>query len=152
MNKRSYTRLCSIEGCFKPHYGLGVCLFHYTRLPDFRARQNAHKKSDKGRATRQAYLKSDEGRAKQAMSMSRQAARNHGYLPILSPVEDVIAVIKTHKCGVCGLPEPSTGKRFCVDHNHDTGKVRGLLCHTHNTMLQNLDEMERVIKWARQCV
>lgn len=148
MKPRNFTRLCSVEGCFKPHFGRGACLLHYTRLPEVLKRQREHKKTPKGRATRQAYLNSDEGRAKKVIAASKQAAKKHGYLPILSPIEDVIAVIRTHKCGVCNQPEPITGKKFCVDHSHETGKVRGLLCHMHNTILQNLDEMKRVIKWA----
>jgi hypothetical protein len=40
------------------------------------------------------------------------------------------------KCAVCGLPETQNihGK-LCVDHNHETGKVRGLLCNPCNKAL-----------------
>ena len=34
-------------------------------------------------------------------------------------------------CGICGKPD-ITGKYLYVDHNHETGKVRGLLCHRCN--------------------
>tara|TARA_R110000796_G_C14249860_1_gene398432 strand:+ start:96 stop:485 length:390 start_codon:yes stop_codon:yes gene_type:complete len=42
------------------------------------------------------------------------------------------------KCKICGTTEPrgqSKAGRFYVDHNHDTGKVRGLLCNDCNTGL-----------------
>lgn len=38
------------------------------------------------------------------------------------------------KCAVCRKP-PRPGKKLCVDHNHKTGAVRGLLCKRCNTAL-----------------
>ena len=48
------------------------------------------------------------------------------------------------QCAVCGLPEENNHKgRLCVDHNHHTGKVRGLLCHNCNRSLGLLgDDVE----------
>lgn len=42
------------------------------------------------------------------------------------------------KCAICATEEPSRNKsnyRLFVDHCHDTGKVRGLLCHHCNVGL-----------------
>jgi len=36
-------------------------------------------------------------------------------------------------CGICGSASPGAHKQmFCVDHSHDTGKIRGLLCNNCN--------------------
>jgi hypothetical protein len=45
-------------------------------------------------------------------------------------VEDYRALFKSfeNKCGICGNPETAKGKILSVDHDHKTGRVRGLLC------------------------
>ena len=45
-----------------------------------------------------------------------------------------------HKCAVCGISQSSEGRRFCVDHSHETGIVRGILCQPCNTSLGLLKE------------
>ena len=45
------------------------------------------------------------------------------------------------KCLICGThekdvaPGPFGIKRLCVDHDHNTGKIRGLLCNNCNSKL-----------------
>jgi hypothetical protein len=54
-----------------------------------------------------------------------------------------------YKCAICGLPEPeSVGKKFCIDHCHDTGVVRGLLCFGCNTMLGNAQDDPEILQNA----
>lgn len=46
-------------------------------------------------------------------------------------------------CAICGLPETAKRKgvtrNLCVDHNHNTGKIRGLLCRNCNTAIGMLE-------------
>lgn len=46
------------------------------------------------------------------------------------------------ECAVCGSRDPGSKrvKRFFVDHNHDTGKVRGLLCCNCNVAVGMLKD------------
>lgn len=39
-------------------------------------------------------------------------------------------------CAICGVDDPGGGKgNFHIDHDHNTGKIRGLLCNRCNMML-----------------
>jgi hypothetical protein len=59
-------------------------------------------------------------------------------------------------CAVCAGPQPKrksrTGKLvdavFCVDHNHVTGEVRGLLCTSCNLVLGNSKDNPGVLRSA----
>lgn len=42
-------------------------------------------------------------------------------------------------CKVCGNPE-ELDRRLAVDHNHQTGKVRGLLCFKCNVILGHIEK------------
>lgn len=52
-------------------------------------------------------------------------------------------------CAICGANNPQNNqhKHLYVDHNHTTGKVRGLLCHPCNTTIgASLEDLERLSK------
>ena len=48
--------------------------------------------------------------------------------------------------GVCAIckEKPIEGKNLFIDHNHETGKVRGLLCNHCNLGIGNLKENEYI--------
>jgi hypothetical protein len=41
---------------------------------------------------------------------------------------DLLLNKQDNQCAICGTEACMTGRVFAVDHNHDTGEVRGLLC------------------------
>lgn len=56
---------------------------------------------------------------------------------------------QNNKCAICDsfVVGGGGGKNFYVDHNHITGKIRGLLCHKCNTSLGVFkDSMELLLK------
>ena len=48
--------------------------------------------------------------------------------------DDYDAMFKKQKgcCAICGVHQSELKRALRVDHNHETGKVRGLLCHNCN--------------------
>lgn len=52
-------------------------------------------------------------------------------------------------CALCKQPATNgTGKRLHVDHDHTTGRVRGLLCHGCNTGLGAFGESAELLNVA----
>ena len=70
--------------------------------------------------------------------------------------EDYEAMLEKqdHKCAVCGINEVhAENSRRCVDHDHNTGQVRGLLCKKCNQAIgllqDNADFCESAGKYLR---
>lgn len=60
-----------------------------------------------------------------------------------------ILKIQQNKCAICKSTKTQKNKkRFDIDHNHETGEVRGLLCHNCNLGLGNFKENTKALKSA----
>jgi len=70
-----------------------------------------------------------------------------GYTTLLSQ--------QNFSCAICGSKEPGASlksgkgyKNFAVDHNHLTGKIRGLLCRGCNVGIGNLKDNPELLEKA----
>ena len=52
----------------------------------------------------------------------------------LQQYDDMLAKQDGH-CAICDAVHNADGTRLCVDHDHKTGKIRGILCTACNTLL-----------------
>ena len=50
------------------------------------------------------------------------------------------------KCAICEKPQSEFNYPFYVDHNHQTGKVRGLLCCGCNTGLGHFEKLHKKMR------
>ena len=57
-------------------------------------------------------------------------------------------------CGICNIHQSELKNSLAVDHDHETGKVRGLLCTTCNTGLGKLGDsiegLEAAIEYLKE--
>lgn len=55
------------------------------------------------------------------------------------------------KCAICSVHQDELPRGLYIDHNHDTGEVRGLLCNNCNTALgmlkENVDLFNKAIEY-----
>ena len=52
------------------------------------------------------------------------------------------------RCGICGTSDPGAYERFNADHDHETNKFRGLLCHRCNKALGQFKDKPEFLKKA----
>lgn len=78
-----------------------------------------------------------------------KAARLRRYRLTVAEYE-AMAEAQDHRCAICQRQEPfgSSRPRLCVDHDHENGQVRGLLCLSCNTALGALHEDPRLFAAA----
>ena len=104
-----------------------------------------HKKEAKLRS-KQRYWENRVEELKQARK--KHLRKKYGITP---EQYDVMFKQQNGVCAICGKPErvrKNTGviNRLSVDHDHKTGKVRGLLCHSCNVRVGVLDNVKFIEK------
>lgn len=52
------------------------------------------------------------------------------------------------RCLICDIYDRELTKELCVDHNHETGKIRGLLCNRCNTLVGFLEKNKDLLSMA----
>lgn len=67
---------------------------------------------------------------------------------------DKMLAAQKNGCAICGVEKSKNGKALAVDHCHQTGLIRGLLCNEHNTALglfsENLEIMQKAIDYLKK--
>jgi transcription elongation factor Elf1 len=84
-------------------------------------------------------------------ALDRQASRAYKY-GITADAFKQMHMAQNGKCAICNTT-PKTKRGLHVDHNHGTGKVRGLLCHGCNVALgsfkEDLNLLNKAIEYLR---
>lgn len=88
--------------------------------------------------------KQKEYRAEKYESSNRDKLYQQRYGITVEEYEEMLES-QNHSCAICGTTD-SGRRRFAIDHDHETGKVRGLLCDKCNMFVghsQDDDELMR---------
>lgn len=95
---------------------------------------------EKQREYNRKYREKNRERVSKQQSL---AARKRTYGLTTEQVNDLLV----RGCGICGsLDNPR------IDHDHATGKVRGVLCHKHNIGLGQFDDDPDMLRLAARWV
>ena len=82
---------------------------------------------------------------------TRDAARNRRYVNrygITAADVDELRAEQRYRCAVCGRHEDRLPLGLMVDHDHLSGTVRALLCHSCNAGLGHLRESPEILRAA----
>ena len=137
-------KTCVVCGQRKPF----SCYTKQSNSPDGKANQC----KDCLKVYRQTVKERQQEWAKQYNISNREQIQKKGLMRRYGVTDEwYFETLKNQKytCDICESPEAlgNGNKYFHVDHNHKTGKVRGLLCSRCNTALGNFrDSKETLLK------
>lgn len=83
-----------------------------------------------------------------------KAKRKHKVKKYGLSEQDYKSLIEKHnnQCAICGLKQSDTWRLLSIDHNHETNKVRGLLCSNCNLGLGYFKDNIELLKGAIEYV
>jgi len=81
----------------------------------------------------------------------KQRAKRYGWEDGFSVAHyEVLLAAQGGGCAICGAKEQASGRRLAIDHDHASGKIRGLLCTSCNIVLGRFsDDAQRFTSAAR---
>lgn len=111
-----------------------------------------YRKSNKGKKTKAKYYKKYKQNPKYKEIIWKAQLKFRYNITL----EDYNKMFKNQngKCAICESTFPGAKKKkFSIDHNHETGKIRGLLCDNCNVGLgrfnDSIDNLKKSIKYLK---
>lgn len=131
-------KTCSIEGCINKYHAKAYCKVHYRKsrlIIDIIGRTRHNKIT-------QLWHKNNQEKSRDLDLKKRFGITLNDYNKMLEEQNGVCAVCKEKET----VRLNGKVKRLCVDHDHKTGKVRGLLCMSCNIALGKLKDNSTIIE------
>jgi Autographiviridae endonuclease VII len=135
-------------GCHsdRPHYGLGLCVQCYSKQLRAKNRDKIRERDKKWR-----IANAEKHKAQQRIRHRRSQLKHKFGISL----EEYNALINAQNgvCAICKKPE-TVWPSLPIDHDHKTGKVRGLLCTKCNLGLgsfrDNIESLEAAIAYLKR--
>lgn len=118
--------------------------------------RNLDSERERARNRMRVYGPKERERNKKWALANPEQARHHSRKKLLRKKYDM--TIEQHDalfasqgfaCGACGSPEPNSKKGWSTDHCHESGVVRGIVCHHCNIGLGHAkDSIATLHKWV----
>lgn len=117
----------------------------YHRTPDRQRSRNRRRYQENGAAMREAALRWYRDNREHVLGLKRASALRKSFGLTIEQYDEMLAA-QGGLCAVCGQPPQSKARRpLHIDHCHNTGRVRGLLCRSCNVGLGHFaDSPERL--------
>jgi len=153
---RHNAQACSVPDCENRSHARGLCTGHWrqwskglelTPLKKYHAVRDGLKFCpDCGQTKPVAAFQSKTGATFQSRCASCVGVRMR--MKTFGLTRDQVVLMLATGCEVCG-DKPDNTRFIHIDHDHVTGRVRGVLCHPCNTALGLLnDNVDRLIALA----
>lgn len=69
-----------------------------------------------------------------------EKTRQRKYKEYTPGLFDELYLEQRGRCAICGTHQSELKTALCIEHNHDTNKIRGLLCNRCNIGIMNFKE------------
>jgi hypothetical protein len=117
----------------------GLCSRCWRQVPEKRnayLSQYREKNRERLRAYAAAWRREQRAKDPERARAAQRKRRDYG---VNRARYDAMVEAQGGRCAICKTPNPKR-KWWCVDYDHETGRVRGLLCHRCNLMLGNMED------------
>lgn len=97
-----------------------------------------------------------QSRLKHRLVFNERARKRHYTTKYGITIEERNALLfsQNNKCAACGTVDPGAKQGWAVDHNHTTGRVRGILCQPCNRAIghakENIHRLKALVVYLEQ--
>lgn len=95
--------------------------------------------------------------ANKIVLQSRHASQRYGYKALALTAPEIVGMIAAHDncCDLCRKPLALLGKKgLVIDHDHMTGRMRGIICQKCNASIAHLGDdlpgLQRAVEYLRR--